>query len=280
MCSHDPVSGCGYHPTIAYLRYWVDSVSGVRKEKGFCRANARLGKRIYRLTNPVMRHVGRKATPDGLFGKSRRDRWAKPVVAAQQEQEGTPVARRRKRRRRRTRPDHVTIPGLHGLSCLHPDERQLVLDCIPETGTFLEIGTLHGVTVATWAQARPNVAFTSVDPFVNLVVGRGGRENWKQNQQANMSLIDGTSDYASTLLPPHSFNVIFVDGEHSSNACYRDLALSLGLLAEGGQLIVHDYGNPRCRSVGVGVRQFCAEYKYHVARWERTLAWLEAGEAP
>lgn len=273
-----PGVGCGYHPTIARLCYWADSVSGIRKERQFWRANARLGKRIYRLTDPVMRHIGRKATPNGLFGKSRRDRLATPVVAAQQEPEG--IAMSRRRRKRRGRPDHVRIAGLHGISCLHPDERKLVLDCIPKEGAFLEIGTLHGATVATWAQARPAVAFTSVDPFVNVTVGRGGRENWARNQQPNMSLIPSTSDEASGLLPPRSFNVIFVDGAHAEDACYHDLVVSLALLSEDGQLIVHDFGNPRCRGVGAGVRRFCADHKYHVARWERTLAWLKAGESP
>jgi hypothetical protein len=66
--------GVGYHPTIARVRDWCYATEGVKTEKQFVRRNASLGKRIYRYPLPVFRHIGRRTTPHGLFGRRRRNR--------------------------------------------------------------------------------------------------------------------------------------------------------------------------------------------------------------
>lgn len=59
----------------------------------------------------------------------------------------------------------MEILGYVGKSAISEEERFGILKLIPEKGRFLEIGTLHGVTVAWWASARPGVEFVSIDPF-------------------------------------------------------------------------------------------------------------------
>lgn len=189
-----------------------------------------------------------------------------------------------KRRRRKkkllasveSRPDWSFLPGYCGISCMLPEERLAIEAAIPQTGKFLEIGTLHGVTVATWATARPDARFLSVDPFVFLKAGKAPMQNWHRNKQPNMALLVGTVDDV-TELSPRPFDVVLIDGDHSEDGCYHDLVACAPLLWPWGQLIVHDYRKASNPGVEPAARRFCEESDYEIVRTVGTLIWLKPG---
>ncbi len=69
--------GLGYHPFVACIDVLVHSTAGVLTEKGFRRSTITLGKKIVRYTRPVMRHIGRHSTPDGMFGRRKHKKRAR-----------------------------------------------------------------------------------------------------------------------------------------------------------------------------------------------------------
>jgi predicted O-methyltransferase YrrM len=77
-------------------------------------------------------------------------------------------------------------------------------------------------TVDTLAQFRANLRSHGVEDRVAVHVGR--------------------FEAVLPVLPSHSFDLVFVDGDHSYDAVRRDMELARCLLAPGGALAVHDYG--------------------------------------
>ena len=172
------------------------------------------------------------------------------------------------------------IDGHAGYSILTPAERAAVLNAIDTCSTVLEIGTFQGTTVSEWAKRRPMASFLSVDNF--SWVGDGSRrENigrWIDNQQPNMRLFVGTVqelfDFCSYF--PH-LDLVIIDGDHSYQACKKDLATAKALLRIGGTIAVHDYAtdNPSLCGVTKAVDEFCAEYHVSIHHTKGTVAFIQ-----
>lgn len=45
-------------------------------------------------------------------------------------------------------------------------------------------------------------------------------------------------------LPVGFFDLVFVDGDHSFEACLRDVAIARRVIVPGGKIVVHDYRTP------------------------------------
>lgn len=51
-----------------------------------------------------------------------------------------------------------------------------------------------------------------------------------------------TSDnfFMHAVIPQRTYDIIFIDGDHTYEQCYRDIKNSLDILNEGGTIVVHD----------------------------------------
>jgi len=66
-----------------------------------------------------------------------------------------------------------------------------------------------------------------------------------------------TSAEAARRLPDRHFDWVYIDGDHSKEAVYRDLSLYLPKVKQGGQIAGDDYAKPE---VMAGVKRFVAEH--------------------
>lgn len=139
---------------------------------------------------------------------------------------------------------------------------------LAESRLVLEIGSLFGRSTVCMAEVATHVV--AVDPHD----GRAIEGTQWENQHTLSAFIDNlekhgvrqvvtpivtTSDQASRWLPS-SFELIFVDGDHSHNACLHDLQLAK-LLSKNVQrpiIAVHDFGTgyKQLRGVTSAVREF------------------------
>ena len=148
------------------------------------------------------------------------------------------------------------LPGLVGGSAMSAKQRAAIANLIPQSGLVLEIGTLSGVTVASWAKERPNASFLSVDPFKRAPgTGAGYKKNWIANKQPNMKLFVGTmANYRRKLWESDArpeYDVIVVDGDHSRDGCLNDLKQVEWFLKPSGVIVVDDYGRSEEHLKGV-----------------------------
>ena len=171
------------------------------------------------------------------------------------------------------------IESMVGEGRTAPEEMGYMLALIPEYGAVLEIGTLDGVTVAWWASRRQRATFLSVDPFIAACgTWAGDSERWKKNSRPNQKLFVGNSN--GLLGSEQSFDLIFVDGDHSYTACLLDLENIKLMLRPNGHICVHDYGHghkdPKHGLAGVtqAVDEFCSKNDYQINEVVRTTAVL------
>lgn len=149
---------------------------------------------------------------------------------------------------------------LVGRSFMTDVQRDQILELLPHAGEVLEIGTGHGMTVAYWAQRRPEVRFLSVDIFRAAEgTGPGVIEDWLVNRQPNQHLFVGTAADLAAYGGEALFAAAFVDGGHGYTDCLNDLRAVQGFIAGRGKLLVHDYRRldvPNLRGVTKAVDEF------------------------
>lgn len=113
----------------------------------------------------------------------------------------------------------------------------------------LEIGTYEGRSAVCMAQTAASLH--CIDPLDGRATkGHGGdtsealQANLKRYRLNNVRVHAGTTAEIAPGLPPRCFDLIFIDGDHSSAAIEVDIRHALRLLAPGGLLAFHDYGSP------------------------------------
>lgn len=114
-------------------------------------------------------------------------------------------------------------------------------------GEVLEVGSAYGYSAIVMALAGAQV--TAVDPHVWL--------NSYGQMMANLGAYGvaeavtivrlGSEMALHDLAGP--YDLVWIDGDHSADAVARDVRLSLPLLAPGGVLACHDYGEDTCPGV-------------------------------
>jgi predicted O-methyltransferase YrrM len=114
----------------------------------------------------------------------------------------------------------------------------------------LEVGSAFGFSACVMALAGAKHV-TAADPHTWL--------NSHEAMTANLAacgvdgvvtVVRGTSPAALDGLGP--FGLVFIDGDHGAEAVAADVAAARAVLADGGVLAVHDYGETCCCP---GVRQ-------------------------
>lgn len=111
----------------------------------------------------------------------------------------------------------------------------------------LEMGAHLGFSTVVLARAAKELH--SVDWHRGeLFAGDGDslakfRENLRSHGVEDRVIVHiGRFDAVLPTLPPCSFDLIFIDGNHSYESVHQDISLALPLLASGGVLALHDYG--------------------------------------
>ncbi len=113
---------------------------------------------------------------------------------------------------------------------------------------YLEIGVYEGRSFF-WVMDNilhdPSTAATAIDTF-DIYLGNDPEVTFRQNlrrsgHEARVTIIKGSSREKLRELPLNSFDLIYVDGDHSSKSVLMDAVLSWDLLREGGLMIFDDY---------------------------------------
>ena len=177
------------------------------------------------------------------------------------------------------------LPPYEGRCMMHPEEREALLECIPDRGRVCEIGTNDGITAAWLAERKPNASFISIDPFVagppieGVQQCCGRRDVWLKNRHRNQILHVGTCRSFRYQYPGTRFEFVIIDGDHTYEACAEDLQHALAIISEGGIVAVHDYGHGPDKPELAGVRRAVDEAVkadlFHMRSVVRTLAILE-----
>lgn len=112
----------------------------------------------------------------------------------------------------------------------------------------LEVGSAYGFSAIVMALAGARV--TAVDPHVWL----DSYGPMMANLGAYGVTVEVRREGAEAALPAlfnqgRRYALIWIDGDHSTEAVARDVRLALPLLAPGGVLACHDYGEDTCPGV-------------------------------
>jgi hypothetical protein len=159
------------------------------------------------------------------------------------------------------------------------DEKILdfILSSIPEEGRFLEIGTWTASTVCYLADRRKDVIFDTLDIWFM------GKHDWKKvlcavlnvSFRNNVRLHWVSSQEFGNLLRDNIYDVILVDGDHTSPGIDDDLNLSARLLKDGGKIFVHDYVHEQWGDVNKAVDKFCSETDFEITGQVESMVRLE-----
>lgn len=133
-----------------------------------------------------------------------------------------------------------------------PEERLLLYQFgrkKAQGATFVEIGSYLGASscfLAAAARERRGVLHC-VDTWLNEGMSEGQRDTWEEFLKNTMPFFDSIRTHRglSTDIGANfkdKIALLFVDGDHSYEACKADLEAWLPHISDGCLLIMHDYG--------------------------------------
>jgi hypothetical protein len=112
---------------------------------------------------------------------------------------------------------------------------------------YLEIGCFEG-NCHKWMYENillhPNSKSTVVDPFEKSLTHSDSHDIFKNNLTSHLDKITINKGYSDDILPlleKESYDIIYVDGDHTAEAAFKDGVNSFPLLKEGGIMIFDDY---------------------------------------
>lgn len=115
---------------------------------------------------------------------------------------------------------------------------------LSESKNVLEVGTWLGHTAIAMAQVADHV--TSVDPHLGDKIGPATLDSFKANLatynvEDKVTVLVGELFYHLDVLGLQSFDLVFIDAEHTYDAVSLDSGICYPLLKFGGYLAYHDY---------------------------------------
>jgi predicted O-methyltransferase YrrM len=109
---------------------------------------------------------------------------------------------------------------------------------------YLEIGSFEGASLHYLFNNCNDFTASVIDPFDNFNGTHDQLGVFKKNLEGYLHRIDITKGYSHLELhkfQDDTFDVIYIDGDHTSKAALTDALLSFRLLKVGGYLIFDDY---------------------------------------
>ena len=121
-----------------------------------------------------------------------------------------------------------------------------VIDCNKPIN-FLEIGCFEG-NCHKWMYENilihPLSKSTVIDPFENSLTHGNSYDTFKNNLSNNLekiTILKGFSDDILPSLEKETYDIIYIDGDHTAEAAFKDGVNSFPLLKKGGIMIFDDY---------------------------------------
>jgi predicted O-methyltransferase YrrM len=135
----------------------------------------------------------------------------------------------------------------------------------PKGAQFLEIGSFFGLSSAITATAFRDAANATAqlhcvdlwEDYFGASLAAFESNCRKAGAQAHVVAHRRSSQTVGQAFAPHTFDVAFIDGDHSYEGCLSDLRAVLPLVKPGGKIIGHDYAS-YSQPVIRAVRDFCA----------------------
>lgn len=119
---------------------------------------------------------------------------------------------------------------------------------------YLEVGCFEGNSVLYMFEnvlTNPDARVTVIDPFEGSTTHNIQLEKFQENLAQyldKITIIKGYSNIELQKLEKESYDLIYIDGDHTSYAVLVDGILSFPLLKKGGTMVFDDYpwlgGNP------------------------------------
>jgi predicted O-methyltransferase YrrM len=182
------------------------------------------------------------------------------------------------------------------LGGVNPGDRRAIYHLIGyfKPKSVLEIGTHIGASTTYIASALrrfvgPSARFTTAD-IVNV---NGPTSAWRDARlpapPRNLLTRLGLEQFVSFKTAPsmealrteNSYDLIFLDGDHSAKAVYCEIAASLKVLAADGLILLHDF-YPDCKPLTAdnGVIEGPATAAMRIAAETSALAFIPLGDLP
>jgi predicted O-methyltransferase YrrM len=112
----------------------------------------------------------------------------------------------------------------------------------------VEIGTHNGDSAKMWCSANPNLTLTCVDPYVRYGVKQEQDKHEKNYEDAclllsrfNATIIREASLDVVDRFEDGSLDFVYIDGDHTFDACMQDLIRWAAKVRSGGLVMLHDY---------------------------------------
>jgi predicted O-methyltransferase YrrM len=112
---------------------------------------------------------------------------------------------------------------------------------------YLEIGTFEGASLNYMFKnilSHVDSKATVIDPFNDFNNSYNQLQTFKNNLHDyldRINIIQGYSQNELIKLEKESYDLIYIDGDHTSSAVFLDALLSFPLLKKGGYIIFDDY---------------------------------------
>lgn len=129
---------------------------------------------------------------------------------------------------------------------------------LPENGVVVNIGAYWDSSTISILMDRPDLCAFSIDPEVCEV----GLENLEHFGMADRAfrLLGKSQEIGKWWRWP--IDMVYIDGDHSYEACRADIDLWVPWVKEGGLIAFHDYGTPHTPGVVQAVDETMGEYEF------------------
>lgn len=118
--------------------------------------------------------------------------------------------------------------------------------------SILEIGTFKGATSAAFALAFPQARVTTIDlpdPRQTVWNPQDGAQTAVALREIGVQGVEevrmSSSNLGEWVKVGRRFDMVFVDGDHSTEQVVSDALHALDLLTPGGSVVLHDYTDPQ-----------------------------------
>lgn len=148
----------------------------------------------------------------------------------------------------------VSVDGGRAISTSLTENEQGALTDLAAGRLVLEVGSAYGYSSIVMARAAEHVI--AVDPHGgygsmpdSLAQMRGNLAAYDLSDSVSIVVARSVPALHALYLASARFDLIFIDGDHREIAVRTDVELAARVLADGGALACHDYGEQTCPGV-------------------------------